>query len=386
MKNYLTIQMWRFLLFLPIIHAITFNDAVADFSWNEFYSQYPNPLTSELLNRLEPVLETAPILHNVIPPPIHYDCTDPKYAHILTGKTLDHPRKIIDMFPFFTELDLLEIRLYELSGLVDQHVIYESTRTHRGRQKRLFYNKNRHRFNRFEDTIVHLVEDDSVHKGGKLEKCEHGDCWAINKKVWDTAWTKYVSAFSEDDNTIVISGDVDEIPSRQSVAHLKYCEAKSFPIAGNINMHMFSFDWLFECDHQASYSHPLQPYSLKFPNFDTFKNTRDRNGLLRDYGNLPSLPFNNGVHMTSFGGLPAIVYKYTSAAETNSKYINFFKDHFLRGDYTGMQKIIDQADLHDHWKHRYLSRQNAEEIEPIFLPWIIEANLLSYQHFFTQSC
>lgn len=39
---------------------------------------------------------------------------------------------IYDCFPFLNEVDLLEIRFRELGDLVDQFVIFESVRDHRG--------------------------------------------------------------------------------------------------------------------------------------------------------------------------------------------------------------------------------------------------------------
>ena len=65
--------------------------------------------------------------------------------------------KIYDCFPFFNELELLEIRLNELYNFVDYFVICESTVTHSGKPKPLYYEKNKERFKRWQDKIIHLV-------------------------------------------------------------------------------------------------------------------------------------------------------------------------------------------------------------------------------------
>lgn len=65
--------------------------------------------------------------------------------------------KIYDIFNFFNELDLLEIRLNILNDYVDYFVIVESTLTHQGKPKELLYLKNKDRFKKFEGKIIHCV-------------------------------------------------------------------------------------------------------------------------------------------------------------------------------------------------------------------------------------
>ena len=49
-------------------------------------------------------------------------------------------QKVFDCFPFYNELDLLEIRLNILNDVVDYFVLTESTRTFTGKPKPLYYN------------------------------------------------------------------------------------------------------------------------------------------------------------------------------------------------------------------------------------------------------
>jgi beta-1,4-mannosyl-glycoprotein beta-1,4-N-acetylglucosaminyltransferase len=67
---------------------------------------------------------------------------------------------IYDCFTFFNELELLELRLHELSGVVDKFVLVEATQTHSNRPKPLYYQENRSRFSGFHDKIIHVVVDD----------------------------------------------------------------------------------------------------------------------------------------------------------------------------------------------------------------------------------
>jgi hypothetical protein len=67
---------------------------------------------------------------------------------------------IIDTFPFFNELDLLELRLNEHAAFVDKFVIAESCWTHQGEKKPLMFWEHRDepRFQPFLDRIVHVVD------------------------------------------------------------------------------------------------------------------------------------------------------------------------------------------------------------------------------------
>jgi beta-1,4-mannosyl-glycoprotein beta-1,4-N-acetylglucosaminyltransferase len=64
---------------------------------------------------------------------------------------------LYDCFPFFDEFELLQVRLHELADLVDQFVLVESTKTHSGEPKPLYYAESRRRFGNLADRIVHVV-------------------------------------------------------------------------------------------------------------------------------------------------------------------------------------------------------------------------------------
>ena len=64
--------------------------------------------------------------------------------------------KVIDVFPFFNELDLLEIRLNSLDPYVDCFILSEATKTFSGLDKPLYYQENKERFKKFSDKILKL--------------------------------------------------------------------------------------------------------------------------------------------------------------------------------------------------------------------------------------
>ena len=51
--------------------------------------------------------------------------------------------KLYDCFCMFNELDIVELRLNELYDVVDHFIIHESTRTHTGKPKPLYFAENK---------------------------------------------------------------------------------------------------------------------------------------------------------------------------------------------------------------------------------------------------
>lgn len=68
--------------------------------------------------------------------------------------------KIYDVFTFFDELDLLEIRLSILDDYVDYFVIVEATETFSGIPRSLCYEQNKQRFEKWKHKIIYHVVDD----------------------------------------------------------------------------------------------------------------------------------------------------------------------------------------------------------------------------------
>jgi beta-1,4-mannosyl-glycoprotein beta-1,4-N-acetylglucosaminyltransferase len=66
---------------------------------------------------------------------------------------------IVDVFPFFNELDVLDIRLHELAPVVDRFVILECKETYGGDLKPLYLQSNWSRYAKFADKITHVITD-----------------------------------------------------------------------------------------------------------------------------------------------------------------------------------------------------------------------------------
>ena len=83
--------------------------------------------------------------------------------------------KIYDCFLFYNELEILNIRLHEMYDHVDKFVLVESEETFRGGPKPLYYQENKHLFEKFADKIIHVIIE------GHYEPQNPREYW----KVWE---------------------------------------------------------------------------------------------------------------------------------------------------------------------------------------------------------
>lgn len=113
--------------------------------------------------------------------------------------------KVFDAFPFFNELDVLEIRLHELDPVVDRFIILESKETYGGQPKPLHLRENWDRFSKFHKkieilTLPRLEPACTDRVSGRLREAYQ------RNQIWPALDTL---ASSED---VVIFSDCDEIP------------------------------------------------------------------------------------------------------------------------------------------------------------------------------
>ena len=110
---------------------------------------------------------------------------------------------IYDTFIFWKELDILELRLAELSPVVDWFVLVESPVTFTGLSKPLYYAENKDRFSAYNDRIVHVIGDLPPNPASNAWYYEGTSRNLIMEGVRD----------ADPSDTILLS-DVDEIPDR----------------------------------------------------------------------------------------------------------------------------------------------------------------------------
>jgi beta-1,4-mannosyl-glycoprotein beta-1,4-N-acetylglucosaminyltransferase len=160
---------------------------------------------------------------------------------------------IIDAFMFNDELDLLEVRLHELSDVVDKFVLVEATRTHTGHFKPLYYKMNKARFHEFSDHIIHIIVEDmpitereianELINGGDLEWIESDwqfeSNW-VRERFQRNAIMRGLEYADPDD--IVIISDADEIVRASVVKDLEQTLPDGL-IAIEQTLHTYYLNW-----------------------------------------------------------------------------------------------------------------------------------------------
>ena len=151
--------------------------------------------------------------------------------------------KIYDCFQFFNELDLLEIRLELLYDHVDYFVISETTRTHSDKEKKLYYQENKELFSKYNDKIIHVVNDfpsNILDMGKKVGDDKHSLMYNKISERYDIeeseSQLKQYPTFCRDylqkefiqfglmdcdDDDMIMLSDLDEIPKPEVVKDIK---------------------------------------------------------------------------------------------------------------------------------------------------------------------
>lgn len=131
---------------------------------------------------------------------------------------------------FKDELDMLEFRLTELAGRDTKTVLVESPETHRGVSKPLYYQENRDRFAKWDDSILHVVTDLPDVPPWTREHIQRAAAWPV------------IDANAEAGDTVII-GDLDEIPSPSLLGWQEATGHRYTVVSARMRTTLFAVDW-----------------------------------------------------------------------------------------------------------------------------------------------
>lgn len=204
--------------------------------------------------------------------------------------------KIYDCFPFFDELDILEIRLNELYDVVDYFVIVENELTFSGKLKPLFFEQNKQRFSKFLDKIIHV-------RGPKIN-------FAFSPWVRENAQRNDIllGLRNAKDSDIILVSDVDEIINSKKINEIKMMlSLNQDPI--RLSMKMYRF---FLNRQDTELNHWCLPYAITMKTLKTKKKYAPQYfRTIYEYKNILN---DAGWHFTSHGWTKKYIYKLESWA------------------------------------------------------------------------
>jgi beta-1,4-mannosyl-glycoprotein beta-1,4-N-acetylglucosaminyltransferase len=182
---------------------------------------------------------------------------------------------IFDVFPFFNEVDLLEIRLNVLDDFVDVFVICEFDTSFSGDSKPYYFEIHRSRFKNFEHKIIYL----------KKSQQNIFSSFVNDEFQKNSIGVDLIDVCENED--IVIFGDLDEIPnplkldfainslSNYSICHFAQNNFMYFLNNKEISCNILSFageyegiiekKWLGTIITRYSYAKEFELTKLRFP-------------------------------------------------------------------------------------------------------------------------
>jgi len=206
---------------------------------------------------------------------------------------------IYDCFSFFNELDLLELRLNVLNDYVDYFVLVESDKTHSGKDKILYYNENKKRFNKFKNKIIYKslsLNSDNSWKN-EFDQRNYILCGLETNKL--------------NDSDIILLSDVDEIPNPKNLNFSKIEDHKIY----NLTQKLYFYYLNYYCSHIEWQGTQMFTYkTLKDSGNKLSEIRRDNNiGFKSNPCKFPKIKlYNDGWHFSYMGGINNVIEKMLS--------------------------------------------------------------------------
>jgi len=278
--------------------------------------------------------------------------------------------KIIDCFVFYNELDLLEYRLAILYDVVDFFILVESTHTHIGKEKPLFYNINKPRFEKYSDKIIHIIVSDFPKKwpeidyknnkpyisfnGNRDDYLENGEQW-INESFQRNCITRgidilnyYTHKMRINDDDLFIISDLDEIPNPDIIIALKTGNEKVSLVYLEFYLYFYNLRTIIP---EFWYSPFIISYSYLIHSNNTLSELR----LLRNNMFIR----NAGWHLSYFGDAGFIQNKYNNFAhiEVNNgvvKNVEFIENEMVSRAQTPIALNPHLPPLYEKYLQRFM--------------------------------
>ena len=294
------------------------------------------------------------------------------FDNVLSDK-INSP-KIIDCFIFYNELDLLTFRLNLLNKYVDYFVLVEATHTHVGKEKILFYNENKHFYEKFRDKIIHVIVNDFPFKYPNIDISKNQQ-WS-NQNYQRNCIKQGIYPLLLEDNDIIVICDLDEIPNPVIFKEIK--NNKRIITKSSLKMDMYYYN----LNHKTKINDWVSVKIISYQEFTNLDTTIDdfiyTNTTIHDlrYTNLNNIE-NGGWHLSFFGDKEFIENKIknychqefnTDEILTNiEEKINLKKDMFNRENheiqYINIEDNYNLPPLYEKYLAKFYSKKkNINEL------------------------
>jgi len=228
--------------------------------------------------------------------------------------------KIVDGFTFYNEFDLLTYRLNILNDVVDYFILVESTHTHSGKEKILFFNENKHLFEKFNEKIIHVIVDDFPYKYPNINVSNNEQWW--NEALQRDAISRGIERITDlEEKDLIIITDLDEIPDPRTLNSIRNGDIIVEMNQLQMDMYYYNLNTRFET-------------KWRNPKIISYKIYKELNQQCNYYRHLQyPLILNGGWHLSYFGDADFI----------KNKINNFAHQEFNNENYTNLSLIEEKV-------------------------------------------
>lgn len=202
---------------------------------------------------------------------------------------------VFDCFLFNNELDMLELRFKRLFDAVDRFVIVEAPVTFSGKPKELVFHNNLSRFQPYLSKVTYIVVEDLPQFDGT-----ENSAWAMEQFQREAIMRGLKDC---KDSDIIISGDVDEIPTVSAIHSFNGQDIASF------EMDLFIFDYSVKAKDPWLHCKIARYRKLKEMGVCFARYSHD---II-----FPPRLKNGGEHLSYFGGVETVIQKIHNTPHRN---------------------------------------------------------------------
>lgn len=249
---------------------------------------------------------------------------------------------IYDCFPFFNELDILEIRLNTLYETVDYFVITEANKTHTGSEKEYIFEQNKERFTKFLNKIIYIKIDDFPDLESSKTSSD-GNKWLYENYQRDAIMRGLENCKPDD---IVIISDCDEIPNPEAIKKYKdgICSLMQLRFGFNYNSLYITIPFC-KSAKICKYKELINP-KKKIKEKDKKYCQYSRYGLPTYLRFVKGKKIKNGGwHFSYIGNIENIKYKMNSIVEQQVNTINKNTDKLLLEKIKNNEDVLERGDI-----------------------------------------
>jgi len=288
--------------------------------------------------------------------------------------------KVYDCFIFFDELDLLEMRFRILDEVVDYFVLVEATKTKSRESKELFFLKNKERFKKWKEKIIHIIVEDMPKKG----KITFGNKWQLDSKLNLGRWKLETYQINQikrglknaKNNDIILVSDVDEIPHPNEFEKMKKLLDENLIIGFSQNFYYYYLNGF-------KYAGWIGTKACKYENFKkNFANSAARVRRMRGWKNRIKRIFGKKEPIIRNGGWH---FSYLSSPESILHKMKFLcGQEFVKRQVQTVDKIKERIEKGEDLYGRKLESINYVPIDSTF-PEEIQKNQKRYAKFIKEA-